>query len=96
MSYGLYISNGTDGAVITNSNSIFNEEIFLSVTGGTIPSNGSVDLTIPDVGNEQLISIDIESAQADKINAQPNGNTLTLQNTFSGQAIYSLKVFRFA
>ena len=94
MSYGLYLSNGTDGAVITNSNNIFNEEIFSSVTGGTIPSNGSVNLTIPDVGNEQLISIDIESSSIDNIEATPTGNTLTLQNN-GGQATYNLKVFRF-
>ena len=37
MSYGLYVSNGIDGAVITNGNNILNQEIF-EFSGTLTPS----------------------------------------------------------
>jgi len=92
MSYGLYISNGTAGAVITNSNNIFNEEIFffffLTVTAGN-----STSLTIEDVGDPSLISIDLETN--DDISLSASGNTLNISNSGSVDFTFDLKVFRF-
>jgi len=93
MSYGLYISDGVNGAVITNSNNIFNEEIFLSQSG-TVIGNSTLNLTIPDVGNPQLISINLSSA-ADSVSFSTSGNTLSLINNQTGDKTFQLNVFRF-
>lgn len=93
MSYGLYISDGVNGAVITNSNNIFNEEIFLSQSG-TVTGNSTLNLTIPDVGNSQLISINLSSA-ADSVSFSTSGNTLSLINNQTGDKTFQLNVFRF-
>lgn len=93
MSYGLYISDGVNGAVITNSNNIFNEEIFLSQSG-TVLGNSTLNLTIPDVGNSQLISINLSSA-ADSVSFSTSGNTLSLINNQTGDKTFQLNVFRF-
>lgn len=93
MSYGLYISDGVNGAVITNSNNIFNEEIFLSQSG-TVTGNSTLNLTIPDVGNSQLISINLSSA-ADSVGFSTSGNTLSLINNQTGDKTFQLNVFRF-
>lgn len=92
MSYGLYISNGTAGAVITNSNNIFNEEIFLSQSG-TVTAGNSTSLTIEDVGDSSLISIDLETN--DDISLSTSGNTLNISNGGSVDFTFDLKVFRF-
>lgn len=98
MSYGLYISNGTDGAVITNSNSIFNEEIFSS-RAGSLTGSQSVDIDIDDVSDSTMISFTIDESTPPNldsvISAQTSGNTLTLSNTGSGNVSYDLRVFRF-
>mgnify|MGYP005704677921 CR=1 FL=1 len=92
MSYGLYISNGTAGAVITNSNNIFNEEIFFSQSG-TVTAGNSTSLTIEDVGDPSLISIDLETN--DDISLSASGNTLNISNSGSVDFTFDLKVFRF-
>lgn len=92
MSYGLYISNGTAGAVITNSNNIFNEEIFFSQSG-TVTAGNSTSLTIEDVGDPSLISIDLETN--DNISLSASGNTLNISNSGSVDFTFDLKVFRF-
>ena len=92
MSYGLYISNGTAGAVITNSNNIFNEEIFSSQSG-TVTAGTTNNLTIEDVGDPSLISIDLETN--DDISLSASGNTLSITNSGGSDFAFDLKVFRF-
>jgi len=98
MSHGLYISNGTDGAVITNSNSIFNEEIFSS-RAGSLTSSESVDINIDDVGDPTMISFTVDESTPPNIqsviSSQTSGNTLTLSNSGNGNVSYDLRVFRF-
>ena len=92
MSYGLYISDGVNGSVITNSNNIFNEEIYQS-QAGTITGNSTLDLNIEDVGNPALISIELTTNNS--VEFSTSGNTLSLQNPLSGDYAFNLKVFRF-
>ena len=93
MSYGLEISNSNNVIVITNDNNIFNEEIFLSQSG-TVEANSTLNLTIPDVGNSQLISINL-SSDGDSVGFSTSGNTLSLTNNRPGDKTFSLNVFRF-
>ena len=95
MSYGLYISNGTDGAVITNSNSIFNEEIFAS-QAGTMTSNSSITLNIPDINDEALMAYNLdEDNDTEQISVTTSSDTLTLSNPTVGDVPYYLSIFRF-
>lgn len=94
MSYGLYISNGTAGAVITNSNNIFNEEIFSSQSG-TVTAGTTNNLTIEDVGDSSLVSIDLETKNDNSISLNASGNTLSITNSGGSDFSFDLKVFRF-
>lgn len=98
MSYGLYISNGTDGAVITNSNSVFNEEIFSSQSG-TITGGGNLNLSIEDIGDSSLTSFTIDEstppAQPSVLSVSTSSNSMTISNTGLGNVVYDLRVFRF-
>lgn len=98
MSYGLYISNGTDGAVITNSNSIFNEEIFSSQSG-TITGGGSLSLNIEDIGDSSLTSFTIDEStppsQDSVLSVSTSSNSMTISNGGLGNVVYDLRVFRF-
>jgi|TARA_R110000764_G_scaffold173570_1_gene260239 lipid-binding SYLF domain-containing protein len=98
MSYGLYISNGTDGAVITNSNSVFNEEIFSSQSG-TITGGGSLSLNIEDIGDSSLTSFTIDESTpptfASVLSVSTSSNLMTISNSGLGNVVYDLRIFRF-
>ena len=98
MSYGLYISDGVNGSVITNSNSIFNEEIFSSQSG-TITGGGSLNLNIEDIGDSSLTSFTIDESTPSIVDSvlsvSTSSNTMTISNTGSGNVVYDLRIFRF-
>lgn len=95
MSYGLYISDGVNGGVITNSNNIFNEEIFAS-QAGTMTSNSSISLNIPDIDDAALMAYNIdEDNDTESISVTTSSDTLTLSNSTVGDVPYYLSIFRF-
>lgn len=100
MSYGLYISDGENGAVITNSNNIFNEEYDFELSDESISSGGQINIQTKGAGNPALIGISIVASEGAindlTVTRDLTTDTLTITNTgSSSQTITSAKIFRF-
>lgn len=100
MSYGLYISNGINGGVITNSNVMFNEEYGSELSSLALNAGVSYTITVPGSGNSGIIGISINASLDALDNAQITRNlsadTLTITNTAAYQIVLtSVKLFRF-
>jgi len=100
MSYGIYISDGVSGGVITNSNVIFNEEYGSELSSLTLNSGTSYTITVPGSGNSGIIGISIDASPDALDNVQITRNssadTLTITNTAVYQIVLtSVKLFRF-
>jgi uncharacterized protein (UPF0303 family) len=99
MSYGLYISDGKNGAVITNSNNIFNEEVDLDLSDLSLPSGGSLPIQTEGAGNPALIELSIvasgETIDDLTITRDLSTDTLTITNTGTSDLSFSAKLFRF-
>jgi len=100
MSYGLYISDGINGSVITNSNNIFNEEYEFEFTSQAIAANSSLNIQTTGAGNPALIAIEIEypttsSASHIDIERDPVNDILKIKNTGTSSQSFSAKLFRF-
>ncbi len=100
MSYGLYISNGVNGGVITNNNTIFNEEYGSELSSFPLNAGVSYTFTTPGSGNSGIIGISINASSdaLDKaqITRNSSADTLTITNTAAYQIVLtSVKLFRF-
>lgn len=100
MSYGLYISDGVSGGVITNDNTIFNEEYGSELTLLTLNAGTSYTITVPGAGNSGVIGITINASDQTLDNTQVTRNssadTLTITNIASYEiTLTSVKLFRF-
>jgi hypothetical protein len=100
MSYGLYISDGVNGGVITNNNTIFNEEYGSELTQLTLNAGTSYTITVPGAGNSGIIGIAINASDdaVDKaqITRNSSADTLTITNIASyAITLASVKLFRF-
>lgn len=100
MSYGLYISDGTSGGVITNNNTIFNEEYGSELSSYALNAGASYTFTVPGSGNSSLIDIAITASENALDNVQVTRNssadTLTITNIAPYQIVLtSVKLFRF-
>lgn len=103
MSYGLWISDGVNGGVITNSNAITNTEEGLTQSG-TIAAGDSVVIdNLPGVGDPSTIGITFQNAATGPV-SQDSGlqvsrnlvaDTLTITNTKALPQTYSIVFFRF-
>lgn len=102
--YGLYISDGQNGGVITNSNSITNSETSLSAQTGTIPANGSVSYNMTGAGDQTKIGvrfIKIGNQAPDQnddgleVSRDLVADTLSIVNTTAVSKPYSVEFFRF-
>lgn len=99
MSYGLYISDGVNGSVITNSNNIFNEEYEFELTSQAISGGSSLDIQTNGAGNPALIGIFIEEntgLDADiEVERDSVNDILRIKNTGTSSQSVSAKLFRF-
>jgi len=96
MSHGLYISDGINGGVITNSDVIFNEEYDFELTSQSIGGNSSINIQTEGAGNSALIGIDLTTSSENiEITRNSSTDTLTITNTNNGNAVFSAKLFRF-
>ena len=107
MSYGLYVSNGIDGAVITNGNNILNQEIF--EFSGTLAASQSQTVQINDIHDSDLMCFTVdEGLDSASIQLSSNSNlkvdNTSLQNQLtvinegapgSGDIFFRVKAFRF-
>jgi hypothetical protein len=99
--YGLYISDGQNGGVITNSNSVTNSETGLSETG-TIPPNGSVVFDMIGAGDDTKVGVQFARTATpqqndDGLEVTRNfaADTLSIVNTTGVSKNYSVEFFRF-
>ena len=98
MSYGLYISDGVNGAVITNSNNIFNEEYEFELTSQSISGGSSLNIQTSGAGNPALIGISLTNAGVDsdiEVERDSVNDILRIKNTGTVSQSVSVKVFRF-
>lgn len=103
MSYGLWISDGVNGGVITNSNAITNTESE-SAQAGTIPASGSITISnLPGAGDPSTIGITFNDGLSGP-NSQDSGleitrnlaaDTLTITNTTGVPKNFDIAFFRF-
>lgn len=105
MGYGLYVSNGTDGAVITNGNNILNQEIF--EFSGTLTPSQSQTVQINDIHDSDLMCFTVdEGSDSDALAINSNSNlkvdNTSLQNQLTvinegstGDIFFRVKAFRF-
>ena len=103
MSYGLWISDGVNGGVITNSNAITNTEDGLT-QAGTIAGLGNIVINnLPGVGDPATIGVTFQNAGTGPT-AQDSGlevsrdlvaDTMTITNTKAVPQTYSIVFFRF-
>ena len=103
MSYGLWISDGVNGGVITNSNAITNTEDG-STQSGTIAAFGNIVIDdLPGVGDPSTIGVTFQSG-SNGPTAEDSGlevsrdlaaDTLTITNTKGVPQTYSIVFFRF-
>lgn len=96
MSYGLYISDGVNGGVITNSNSMFNSEFGFLFTASLNPG-ASTSTQFDGAGNASLIGTEFDApANADlSISRNSTTDTLTITNNSSFVVTFTAKFFRF-
>lgn len=95
MSYGLYISNGIDGAVITNSNNVFNEEYDFNFSE-SLSSGSTTTIAIEGAGNPALIGFDLDTSNNNLVVTRDLTNdTLSITNSGNATADYTAKFFRF-
>ena len=98
MSYGLYISDGVNGAVITNSNNIFNEEYEFQLTSQAISGGSSLNIQTSGAGNPALIAISLTNTGLDsdiEVERDSVNDILRIKNTGSVSQSVSAKLFRF-
>ena len=103
MSYGLWISDGVNGGVITNSNAITNTEDGYS-QAGSIPAGGTVVISdLPGVGDPSTIGITFNEGSG-SASSQDSGleitrdlaaDTLTITNTKGVPKNFDIAFFRF-
>ena len=99
MSYGLYLSNGTDGAVITNSNNIFNEELDFELSNESLSAGSALNIQTSGAGNPFFIGIDLQmvEGQSDiQITRDLANDRLVITNTGATTRTFSAKLYRFS
>ena len=98
MSYGLYISDGVNGGVITNSNTVLNEEFSYSFTATLTPS-ASTSVQFSGAGNSALVGVTFSNtspAQNDlSISRNLSTDTLTITNGGATAVTFTADFFRF-
>ena len=99
--YGLYISDGLNGGVITNANSVTNSETGLSATG-TIPANDFVEFDMVGAGDVTKIGVQFSRTATPQQNdaglevtRNLSADTLSIVNTTGVPKNYSVEFFRF-
>lgn len=98
MSYGLYISDGINGSVITNSNNIFNEEYEFELTSQAILGGSSLNIQTSGAGNPALIGISLSNTGIDsdiEVERDSVNDILRIKNTGTSSQSVSAKLFRF-
>lgn len=98
MSYGLYISDGVNGSVITNSNNIFNEEYEFELTSQAISGGSSLNIQTSGAGNPALIGISLTNTGLDsdiEVERDSVNDILRIKNTGTSSQSVSAKLFRF-
>lgn len=97
MSYGLYISDGVNGGVITNSNSMFNSEFGFLLTASLNPG-ASTSTQFDGAGNASLIGTEFDDVPTNadlSISRNSTTDTLTITNNSSFVVTFTAKFFRF-
>jgi hypothetical protein len=100
MSYGLYISDGKNGSVITNSDTIFNEEYDFGFSEESLSAGASRTIQTKGAGNSALIGVSLESSDNNldnlTVTRDLTTDTLTITNTGNTDIpVISAKIFRF-
>lgn len=98
MSYGLYISDGVNGGVITNSNTVLNEEFSYSLTATLAPS-ASTSVQFSGAGNSALVGVTFSNASPERndlsISRNSSTDTLTITNGGASSVTFTADFFRF-
>ena len=98
MSYGLYISDGVNGGVITNSNTVLNEEFSYSLTATLAPS-ASTSVQFSGAGNSALVGITFSNVSPPQnglsISRNSSTDTLTITNGGAFSVTFTAAFFRF-
>lgn len=103
MTYGLYISNGSDGAVISNSNTILNESTLNSQSPSLSGGGGSITIDVDDINDNTKMGYSLDGLTRSNqsgvnisTSTDANGqDSITITNNNSGQLDFSIKFFRF-
>lgn len=97
MSYGLYISDGVNGGVITNANNVFNEEYDFELNGQSLAGGSTFDIQTSGAGNPALIGINLSTSAPQHITVTRDAvnDKLVISNTSGGTQSFSAKIFRF-
>ena len=95
MSYGLYISDGVNGGVITNANNVFNEEYDFELTNQALSAGGTYNIQTSGAGNPALIGIHLSANNSITVSRDTTNDRIVISNTSGGSQSFSAKIFRF-
>lgn len=95
MSYGLYISNGTSGGVITNSNNVLNEEYDFELINQALSAGGTYNIQTSGAGNPALIGIHLTATDFITVTRDATNDKIVINNTSGSSESFSAKIFRF-
>lgn len=92
MAHGLLVKNADGDVVINTASNILNAET-IAATSATVPANGSVNVTVPDVHIPEAVVVDLIGGDSD-VTTSTTTDTLTIINGTGSQRTVLLETWR--